>query len=121
MNLSDRIALAGMVFSGTHGVLNFEQEWPQPFEVDVELELPLGPAGRSDELSLTVDYGQAYQEVGAIVTGKRFRLLEALAEAISDRLLERFPLAQAVVVRVRKPHVPFPGPGSVQVEIRRGR
>lgn len=119
--MTDRIRLVGMVFSGTHGVLEFEQERPQPFQVDVEFHLGLDRAGRTDDLGDTLDYGHAYEEVGLVVTRTRFRLLEALAQAISDRLLERFPPARAVTVRVRKPHVPLAGMAEVEVEIHRDR
>lgn len=121
MHVSDRITVSGMVFSGTHGVFDYEKRMPQPFEVDVELELPLAPAARNDDLNLTVDYGQTYETVREVVTGTRFNLVESLAETIAARLLERFPAVQGVVVRVRKPHVPLPGLASVQVQIARSR
>ncbi len=53
----DRIELRGLRALGTHGVLPEEQERPQPFEVDLDLEVDLRRAGRSDDLADTVDYG----------------------------------------------------------------
>ena len=43
--MTDQIELRAMRFAGRHGVLPFEAEQPQPFEVDVVLELDLAPAG----------------------------------------------------------------------------
>jgi dihydroneopterin aldolase len=110
-----------MRFQGRHGVYEWEQLTAQPFEVDVELMLDLQPAGLDDDLELSVDYGRVYDAVRQIVESTSFRLLEALAEAISHELLADFD-ATEVVVRVRKPEVRLDGPlAYAGVEIHRQR
>jgi dihydroneopterin aldolase len=117
----DRILLHGMQFYGYHGVLRTEQTMGQPFVVDVDLLLDLEPAGLTDNLERTVDYARVFSLVEEIVTGRSYRLLETLAEAIAREVLDRFAVAE-VVVRVRKPRVPLPGiVGYAGVEIRRRR
>ena len=119
--MSDRIVLANMLFQGRHGVYEWEQLTAQPFEVDVELMLNLQPAGIDDDLELSVDYGRVYDAVRQIVESTSFRLLEALAEAISHELLADFDVTE-VVVRVRKPEVRLDGPlDHAGVEIHRQR
>jgi len=119
--VSDRIIVEGMRFMGSHGVYEHEQVEPQPFEVDVELALNLQPAGLSDDLAQTIDYGRVFDTCGQIVVSTRFNLVEALAEAIAHELLAGFP-ADEVTVRVRKPAVDLGGPFQrVGVEIRRRR
>jgi dihydroneopterin aldolase len=119
--MSDRILLANMRFQGRHGVYEWEQLTAQPFEVDVELMLNLQPAGIDDALELSVDYGRVYDAVRQIVESTSFRLLEALAEAISHELLADFDVTE-VVVRVRKPEVRLDGPlDYAGVEIHRQR
>lgn len=119
--VSDRIILDAMRFSGTHGVYEEEQTRPQPFDVDVELSLNLQPAGLSDDLSRTIDYGRVFETCRQIVESTRFHLLEALAEAIAHELLAGFP-ADEVTVRIRKPEVQLGGPlRGAGVEIRRRR
>jgi dihydroneopterin aldolase len=119
--VSDRIVLANMRFQGRHGVYEWEQLTAQPFEVDVELMLNLQPAGIDDDLELSVDYGRVYDAVRQIVESTSFRLLEALAEAISHELLADFDVTE-VVIRVRKPEVRLDGPlDYAGVEIHRGR
>jgi dihydroneopterin aldolase len=110
--VTDHIALVNMRFDGRHGVLEEEQIQAQPFEVDVEVYLDLGPAGRTDDLSRTVDYRDVFEICRDVVEGPSCRLLEALAERIAARLLAAFELAgvSEVVVRVRKPRVSLPGP-----------
>jgi len=107
--VSDHIVLANMRFQGRHGYYDHELLAPQPFEVDVELVLNLQPAGVDDDLERSVDYGKVYEAVRQIVESTSYRLLEALAEAISHELLSDFPITE-VGVRVRKPGVQLGGP-----------
>lgn len=113
--------LSNIRLEGRHGVHDWEQVTPQPFEVDVELVLNLQPAGNDDDLAQTIDYGRVYDVVRPIVESTSFRLLEALAEAISHELLATFPIDE-VGVRIRKPAVKLGGPlDYAGVEIRRTR
>lgn len=119
--MSDRIVLTNMRFDGRHGYYEHELLEPQPFEVDVELVLNLQPAGVEDDLTKTIDYGRVYKIVRQIVESTTFRLLEAIAEAISHELLIDFDVIE-VGVRVRKPKVQLGGPlDHASVEIWRRR
>jgi dihydroneopterin aldolase len=110
-----------MQFEATHGYHEHEQRIPQPFEVDVELVLNLQPAGMDDDLTRTVDYGAVYSVVRQVVESTSFRLLEALAEAVSHEILSRFEVIE-VGVRIRKPAVDLGGPlDFAAVEIWRRR
>ena len=110
-----------MQFQGRHGYYDYEQLTTQPFEVDVELAINLQPAGVDDDLEQSVDYGKVYDAVRQIVESTSYRLLEALAEAISHELLTDFAIEE-VTVRVRKPAVKLSGPlDHAGVEIRRQR
>ena len=101
----DRILLEGMVFHGRHGTLPAERELGQPFVVDVELRLDLRPAGLSDDLAQTVDYGEVHKQVEEIVEGPPVNLTETVAERIAATVLEEHPPVEAVRVKVAKPHV----------------
>jgi dUTP pyrophosphatase len=91
--------------------------------VDLRLGVDLGAAGRSDDLSRTVDYGKVAETVRAIVMGRPFRLIEALAEALAGAILEAHDIVQEIDVRVEKPSAPIAlaPSGLVAVEIRRRR
>jgi 7,8-dihydroneopterin aldolase/epimerase/oxygenase len=101
----DRILLEGMVFYGRHGTLAAERELGQPFIVDVELHLDLRPAGLSDDLAQTVDYGEVHKQVKEIVEGPPVNLTETVAERIAATVLEGHPPVEAIRVKVAKPHV----------------
>src|SRR3712207_9331540 len=90
-NLGDRILLEGMVFCGRHGTVPAERELGQPFVVDVELRLDLRPAGLSDELARTVDYGQVHRRARGIVGGGAAILDEKVVVTIAAAVLGRPP------------------------------
>jgi 7,8-dihydroneopterin aldolase/epimerase/oxygenase len=120
--MTDRIVLANMRFDGRHGDHEWERAQPQPFEVDVELELDLRPAGESDNLGTTVDYGRVFDLVREIVESRTFHLLEAIAQTIADEVLAAFPSVDEIRVRVRKPKVKLSGAlDYAGVEISRSR
>ena len=104
-DLHDRIILQGMVFFGCHGVLPAERELGQPFVVDVELWLDLRPAGLSDDLAKTVDYGEVQRLAKQVVEGEPADLTETVAERIANATLEEHPLVEVVRVKVKKPNV----------------
>lgn len=104
-NVHDRILLEGMVFHGHHGTLPAERELGQPFIVDVELRLDLRPAGLSDDLAKTVDYGEVHRLAKQVVEGEPAGLTETVAERIANATLEELPLVEAVRVKVKKPNV----------------
>lgn len=120
--MADRIVLANLVFQARHGVHDWEKRQPQRFEVDVELELDLSPAGRSDDLTATVDYGGVFERVRAIVEGPTVELLETLAARVGDAVLDADARIDAITVRIRKPEVKLGGPlDYAGVEITRRR
>jgi dihydroneopterin aldolase len=121
--MADRILLTGLAFFGRHGVWPAEQELGARFVVDVELYTDLRAAGRTDALAATVDYGEVYRRVRAVVEGPPLHLIEAVAERIAAVLLADFAGLERVVVRVHKPHAPIAGAvaASVAVEIDRRR
>jgi 7,8-dihydroneopterin aldolase/epimerase/oxygenase len=121
MTMRDRIVLRGIEAFGFHGVLPHEQALGQRFTVDAELELDLAPAGASDALTDTVDYGRLASDLAAVVTDERYDLIERVATRLAEVCLER-PRVTAVTVTVHKPHAPVPVPlADVAVTVRRTR
>jgi dihydroneopterin aldolase len=96
-----KVELRGLELKGYHGVEPEERELGQTFLYDVALEV--GDRGAGDRLSEAVDYTLVAAAVRE-VNERRFDLLEALATAVAETLLERFR-PESVRVRVRKPGV----------------
>ena len=99
------IELAGLEVFGYHGANEDERRDGQRFLYDLELEV--GEAGSSDRIEDAVDYRDVAACVREVSESRAFNLLEALATAVADALLARFPVA-GVRVRVRKPDVRLP-------------
>lgn len=103
--MTDRIRLTGITGVGHHGVLPHERRDGQPFVVDVELWLDLGPAAQEDALSRTVDYGKLAQRVHEAIVSDPVDLIETLAERIANLCLGE-GLVDRVSVTVHKPQAP---------------
>ncbi len=102
----DQLRLEGMVFFGHHGHLAVERRLGGEVTVDLRVQTSIDAAARTDRLDRTVDYVQIHAVVKAIVEGRRFALLETLADAIARAVL-RLPGVDGVTVRVGK-HPPLP-------------
>jgi 7,8-dihydroneopterin aldolase/epimerase/oxygenase len=99
-----KVELRGLELHGYHGVLPAERERGQRFLVDVRFEPADERAAASDDIADAVDYRDVVGLVGDVFGGRAFHLLEALATALADALLDRLSLAW-VEVTVRKPDV----------------
>lgn len=117
----DRILLQGVQFYGYHGLSEEERAVGGRYAVDVELTLDLQAAGRSDNIADTVSYSAVHRLILEIGQGRRFHLIEALAQALAEAILDRFPVEE-VLIRVRKQPPPVAGIlDYAGVEIRRRR
>jgi dihydroneopterin aldolase len=83
------------------------------------LWLDLAAAGHSDNITDTLDYRRAIEIVKQLVKTSKFALVEKLATAIADALLE-FEQVQQVQVRLSKPAAPIPDfGGKITIELTR--
>jgi 7,8-dihydroneopterin aldolase/epimerase/oxygenase len=97
------IELSGIELVAHHGVEEDERRRGQRFLFDIWLDVP-EDAARTDRIEDAVDYRDVTAAVREVSDGRGFRLLEALASAVANELLRRFPVERARV-RVRKPDV----------------
>lgn len=116
----DTIMIRNLRVFAHHGVLPSEAERGQVFVIDLDLALDLEPAGRSDELERTIDYGALTARVAELVAARRRQLLEAVASDVADLALADQRVEQ-VRVRITKPHAPLGVDAEVAVEVVRGR
>ena len=104
------VELHGLEVFGRHGVTDEERAQGQTFLYDIEISV--SDAALSDRLGDAVDYEQVAACVKEVSDARQFALLEALAAAVADELVARFPV-EHMRVRVRKPDV---RPAGLEVE-----
>ena len=92
-----------MVF-GHHGYLEEERRLGQRFLVDLWVDVH-GAATETDRIEDTVDYRRLAGLVREVFGGRERLLLEGLAGAVADGIVDRFAAVERVRVRVRKPDV----------------
>jgi dihydroneopterin aldolase len=118
MKKLDIIRLHNAVFYAYHGVMSDEQNLGGKFEVDVDLS----GAKEKDNLLQTVNYEKVYGVMKQTVIGKKFFLIEALAQSIATGILKEFPEVQKTTIRIRKPGAAVHGIiDHVEVEIESAR
>lgn len=121
MNGNDRITLTGLRANAFHGVLEHERRTGQLFIIDVTVWLDLAAAAASDDLALTVHYGDLAEAVVAAVETEPVDLIETVAERIAAVALSYAPVKRASVT-VHKPAAPIAVPfADVTVTVERSR
>ena len=101
------IRIHGIRCEGRHGVPDEERERPQPFVVDLEIEVDAG----EDDLSATADYDGVLRVVRGLVSTESFHLIETLARRIAEVVATQ-PGSVSCRATVHKPKVA----GSLGVE-----
>lgn len=95
------LELRGLRLLASIGVLDSERIAPQPIELDADVELVDSPAGVSDDLADTLDYGSLCDQLAAVVDAGHVDLLEHLADLLAERVASH-PEVAAVDLTVRK-------------------
>lgn len=106
--MADRIALTGLECFGYHGVFEEEKRQGQPFIVDLTCWLNFHRAAVTDDLNLTVNYGELAELAHGIVTGPPRDLIETVAVEIADAAMAAFEPLFAIEVTIHKPQAPIP-------------
>lgn len=101
------ITLRGLRARGHHGVFAHERTNGQDFVVDVDLDLDVTVATRSDDVANTVDYGTLATALVSIITGPPVNLIETLAARLLEVCLADVRVTAATVT-VHKPQAPIP-------------
>lgn len=122
LRMCDAIAIDGLEVFANHGVFPEENALGQKFVVSVTLYTDTRRAGETDDLSASIHYGEAAHAIDEFMREHTFKLIETAAEGIAALLLDRYPSAYGVRVKLEKPWAPVGLPlKSVSVEIERTR
>ncbi len=109
MTSQNIIRIKNAVFYAYHGADREEQRLGGKFEVDIEMHTNFSKAIETDNLNDTIDYEAVYSQIKDIINGKKYFLLETLAETIADLILRTHQGINYVTVCLRKPHPPVKG------------
>lgn len=116
--LSQRILIRDLTLSCSIGVSEEERARRQRLRINVELTVDYPPPDR-DNIAEVVDYGRLAKAVRNHVLGTTFRLLETLAEELSDVCFGFAPVSETKV-RIEKLDR-YADIGGIGVEIARRR
>ncbi len=100
------IGLSGMEFYAHHGVYEEEKRIGTSFIVDIKVFTDATLACLNDDLSGTVNYETLY----TIVKNKMaspVKLIEHVAELITEDIRTSLPAAEKVYIRIQKKHPPL--------------
>ncbi len=110
-----------MRFYAYHGVMEQERRVGGEYLVSLSVEAGLSRAVISDSVDDTVNYAALY-EVVAREMAQPSQLLEHVAGRIGSRVLEAFPLVEALSVRITKCNPPMGADSkgaSVEIKMKR--
>ena len=97
--ITSRLFLSGIQAEGRHGANPGEQDEPQPFVVDLDLDVRVD----ADTIDGTADYRAIAAAARDVVAGSSFDLLESIASAVADRVGGMDHVVRATAV-VHKPN-----------------
>ncbi|MGI6109363.1 MAG: 2-amino-4-hydroxy-6-hydroxymethyldihydropteridine diphosphokinase [Eubacteriaceae bacterium] len=118
----DQIRIDNLSVYAYHGVFDAEKENGQNFLVSAVLYLDLRPAGKTDDLTQSVHYGEVCSLITQVMTEQSYDLIEAAAEKTVREILRKWPAIQKIRFELKKPDAPIPLPfESVSVVLKRGR
>ncbi|MCX7059736.1 MAG: dihydroneopterin aldolase [Gammaproteobacteria bacterium] len=88
----DTVFITALHVETVIGVHAFEQIAPRPLILDLEMGFDIREAAASDRIRDAVDYSAVADAIIQLAAGRRFQLIETLAETIARMVFERFPI-----------------------------
>lgn len=83
MPLPQTLRIRGIKAEGRHGASGGERDEPQPFLVDVEIEVE----AQHDDIATTADYRDVVETVRNLVASQSVAIIETLAERVATAVL----------------------------------
>lgn len=117
----DRILIADLPVECHIGVSDEERSKAQRIAFEIELALDLAPAGRSDDLTATIDYVRAADIVIGAAHAEERKLIETLAEDVAVELLGELGVDEVRVKVIKPSALASRGAAHAAVEIVRRR
>ena len=97
----------GMQFWGTHGFFPEENKFGAKFVVDITAESDETGKCQNDDYSTGVSYLTLYNCAKKVVTTEQHKMVQRIAQRISDEIFEASDAVEKVTITVKKPFVPI--------------
>ncbi len=116
----DKIYIKNLELFAKHGVFPEENVLGQKFVVSAVLYTDIREAGKSDDLTKSIHYGEVSHQIREYVENHTYKLLERVAEGLAAELLLTVPRLKGIKLEIKKPWAPVGLPlETVSVEIER--
>lgn len=99
---ADRLFIEGLEIETYVGIYDWEQEQKQTVVLDLEMDCDAAAAAVNDDIADTLNYKGVAKRMIDYVGGRRFQLIETLAEGCAQIILDEFAVGY-VKVRAAKP------------------
>ena len=90
MEKHDLVLIEGLEVRTVIGIYDWEREIRQTVRLDLEMAWDISKAGKSDDIADTLDYKMVSKRLIEYVEASSFGLIEALAEACAQIVLQEF-------------------------------
>jgi len=98
-----------MQFWGTHGYYDEEHIFGSKFVVDIWAESDETGKCQNDDYSTGISYLVLYNAAKKVVTEEQHKMIQRVAQRISDEIFSASSAVEKVTVTVKKPFVPIGG------------
>ena len=116
----DKIKIKNLEVFANHGVFPEENKLGQKFLVSATLYTDTRHAGKTDDLTASIHYGEISHFITRFLQKHTYQLLERAAEALAEELLLHTANLQKVQLEIKKPWAPIGLPlETVSVDIER--
>ena len=103
----DFIKIANLKVFAHHGVFPEETRDGQDFYVNAKLFLDCRKAGKTDNLSDSLNYGEVSHFITDFLQDHTYKLIESVAEQLAEAMLLSMPVLKGVEIELCKPHAPI--------------
>ena len=97
----------GLEVFANHGVFKEENVLGQKFIVNADLVCDTRSAGKEDNLEKSVNYAEVCNLITKVMRNNTFKLIEAAAENIAEKILLEYDLIREVTITLKKPWAPI--------------
>ena len=115
----DKVFIKNLQVYGILGIHPHEQRSPQRIQISLNVETDIRTAAKADDIHETVNYSTVTKQIVQFVEEGQFLTIEALIEALAQKILENQKI-NSVWLRIEKPNA-VPRAESVGVEITRSK